>query len=82
MVWSATDEVRQSGGEGGPGAFVVLSGVVKRVYVRPDGSKKVSPERARGLVAWGSYKIWSCHLAFWLGLLWKVILSLCLVVLR
>ncbi len=56
-MWSATDEVWQSGGDSGPGAFVVLSGVVKRVYVRPDGSKKVSPRLLTD-------EAWSFHSCF------------------
>ncbi len=31
-----------------PGSFVVISGVVKRTHVRPDGSKKVSIEKGTG----------------------------------
>jgi hypothetical protein len=33
--------VRRSGGEAGPGAFVVLSGVIRRVHQQPDGTTKV-----------------------------------------
>jgi hypothetical protein len=31
VVWSASDVVQESKGQAGPGAFVVLSGVVKYV---------------------------------------------------
>lgn len=39
-IWTATDLVRRTGGIQGPGGFVVLSGVVKRVHIRPDGARK------------------------------------------
>lgn len=39
--WSASDAVHSSGGLEGPGMYVVLSGVIRRVHHRPDGTKKV-----------------------------------------
>lgn len=39
--WLASDAVHSSGGLEGPGMFVVLSGVIRRVHHRPDGTKKV-----------------------------------------
>ena len=39
--WAGSDLVRRSGGEAGPGAFVVLSGVIRRVHQLPDGTTKV-----------------------------------------
>lgn len=42
--WSATDAVHASDGLEGPGMYVVLSGVIRRVHHRPDGTKKVGRE--------------------------------------
>ena len=39
--WEGSDLVRGSGGEAGPGVFVVLSGVIRRVHQLPDGTAKV-----------------------------------------
>ena len=46
--WAGTDVVARSGGESGPGAFVVLSGVIRRVHVGPDGTKRVRGEGGGG----------------------------------
>ncbi|GAB4813268.1 hypothetical protein N2152v2_000314 [Parachlorella kessleri] len=40
VVWNATDLVARTGGEQGPGVLVVLSGVLKRLFIGPDGTKK------------------------------------------
>lgn len=39
--WSSSDLPSVSGLEAGPGAFVVLSGVVRRIHTRPDGTVQV-----------------------------------------
>jgi hypothetical protein len=39
--WAGSDLVRGSGGEAGPGVYVVLSGVIRRVHQLPDGTAKV-----------------------------------------
>lgn len=51
--WSATDTVRTTNGLEGPGMYVVLSGVIRRVHHRPDGTKKVG---GRGLSLRGFQK--------------------------
>lgn len=49
-IWSASNLVKKTDGMQGPGGFVVLSGVVKRVYIRPDGTKKEYYQGAGGVV--------------------------------
>jgi len=49
-IWTASNLVRQTNGYQGPGGFVVLSGVVKRVYIRPDGIRKEYFQSAGGVV--------------------------------
>lgn len=50
VIWTATDLVRRTACAQGPGAFVVLSGVVKRVYIRPDGTRREYFQSAGGVV--------------------------------
>lgn len=49
-IWNASDLVRKSGGILGPGGFVVLSGVVKRIYIRPNGERKEYFQGSGGVV--------------------------------
>ena len=48
--WAGSDLVLCSGGEAGPGVFVVLSGVIRRMHQLPDGTTKVSREGWTSLV--------------------------------
>ena len=41
IFWSAVDVVQVTGGQSGPGAFVVLSGAIRRVHQSPDGTEQV-----------------------------------------
>jgi hypothetical protein len=49
-IWTATDLVRKTQGAQGPGGFVVLSGVVKRVHIRPDGGRKEYFQGSGGII--------------------------------
>lgn len=49
-IWTASDIVRRTNGSQGPGGFVVLSGVVKRLYIRTDGGRKEYYQGAGGVV--------------------------------
>lgn len=39
--WASSDLPALSGGEAGPGVYVVLSGVIRRLHQRADGTSKV-----------------------------------------
>lgn len=41
--WASSDLPEVSQGEAGPGCYVVLSGVIRRIHQRPDGTTKVRP---------------------------------------
>jgi hypothetical protein len=49
-IWTATDLVRRTQGAQGPGGFVVLSGVVKRIHIRPDGGRKEYFQGSGGII--------------------------------
>ena len=49
-IWTATDLVRKTDGAEGPGGFVILSGVVKRVHIRPDGGRKEYFQGCGGII--------------------------------
>ncbi|PRW32594.1 Sodium hydrogen exchanger 7 [Chlorella sorokiniana] len=55
--WCASEAVHASGGLEGPGMYVVLSGVIRRVHHRPDGTKKEYFQGIGGVV--GALLAWT-----------------------
>ncbi|KAL6780791.1 hypothetical protein ACKKBF_B11690 [Auxenochlorella protothecoides x Auxenochlorella symbiontica] len=48
--WASSDVVADSGRREGPGAFMVLSGVVKQIHVAPDGTRREYYQGIGGVV--------------------------------